>query len=81
MALGSIHRASLLLSQSSDNDRSRGLDTKVIALHAYTRAIQQVSDQLENESQPMDILIAVLLLLAYFEVGCNFGMLSLTNLH
>jgi hypothetical protein len=66
VALGTVHRASLLLSQS--HDRWKGLDTKVIALQMYGDALRQVSRQFEKDIEPRDILIAVLLLLAYFEV-------------
>jgi hypothetical protein len=73
-ALGSLHRASLLLvaggSEKNDNAKSRGADTKVTALQTYTMAIQGLSRRLKSKSEPpsSDIVIAVLLLLAYFEV-------------
>ncbi|KAK7883429.1 hypothetical protein LTR67_011251 [Exophiala xenobiotica] len=74
-ALGSLHRASLLLvaggsdENENENAKSRGADTKVTALQTYTMAIQGLSRRLKSKSDPpsSDIVIAVLLLLAYFE--------------
>jgi hypothetical protein len=76
-ALGSLHRASLLLvaggsdENENENAKSRGADTKVTALQTYTMAIQGLSRRLKSKSDPpsSDIVIAVLLLLAYFEVS------------
>lgn len=70
MALGGLHRGILLLSTSSENDRNRGLDTKVIALQSYTKALQELSEQLPEAEKSLDILVGVFVLLAYFEV-CN----------
>lgn len=67
-ALGSLHRASLLLAGSEENAKTRGADTKVTALQTYTMAIQGLSRQLKSEPPSSDLVIAVLLLLAYFEV-------------
>ncbi|KAL6241784.1 hypothetical protein RBB50_011317 [Rhinocladiella similis] len=67
IALGSLHRASLLLARSEDNARSRGAHTKVTALQTYTMAIEGLSRQLKSQPPAPDVLVAVLLLLAYFE--------------
>lgn len=69
VALGSMHRATLLLSQQSENDRHRGLDTKVIAIRAYANALQGVSDNLAYDQIPMALLLGVLILFAYVEVN------------
>lgn len=69
IALGSLHRASLLLARSEDNARSRGAHTKVTALQTYTMAIEGLSRQLKSQPPAPDVLVAVLLLLAYFEVS------------
>lgn len=68
-ALGGIHRATLLMSTSLENDSDRGLDVKVIAAQGYTDALQRLSEQLREAEQSMDILVGCLLLLAYFEVS------------
>lgn len=67
LALGTVHRASLLLSQPYE--RWKGLDTKVIALQMYGDALQQLSAEFRNGKRCMDIQVGVLLLLVYFEVG------------
>lgn len=74
VALGSMHRATLLLSQQGENDRHRGLDTKVIAIRAYANALQGVSDNLASNQISMALLLGVLILFAYVEVK-----LSTTN--
>lgn len=68
VALGSMHRATLLLSQQTENDRHRGLDTKVIAIRAYANALQGVSDNLARNQISMALLLGVLILFAYVEV-------------
>lgn len=67
-ALGSLHRAFLLMSRADDMERTRGADGRVLALQTYTLAIQGLSRHLQTKSPSMDIVIAVVLLLAYFEV-------------
>ena len=67
-ALGTMHRAVLLLSQANENDRSRGLDSKVMAVQWYIKALQSLSENLEDARKYPDIMVGVLLLLAYFEV-------------
>lgn len=67
VALGTMHRAVLLLSKP--NDKWRGLDTKVIAFQAYGNALRQISGLYgKYNSQYLEMMIAVLLLLTYFEV-------------
>ncbi|KAJ5305185.1 CAAX prenyl protease 1 [Penicillium atrosanguineum] len=79
VALGSMHRATLLLSQQSENDRHRGLDTKVIAIRAYANALQGVSDNLACDQIPMALLLGVLILFAYVE--CFDGNVPATMRH
>lgn len=67
-SLGSMHRAVLMMSMPGENDQDRGLDTKVIAIQAYTFAIQELSRNFEEAKKTQDILIATLILMAYFEV-------------
>lgn len=71
-ALGSMHRAALLLAMPGENDRSRGLDTKVIAVQTYIRALESLSSQIDEAKASPDMLIAVLELLAYFEACSIF---------
>ncbi|KAJ5898772.1 hypothetical protein N7495_003516 [Penicillium taxi] len=78
-ALGSMHRATLLLSQQSENDRHRGLDTKVIAIQAYANALQGVSDHLASNQISMALLLGVLILFAYVE--CFDGNVPATMRH
>lgn len=68
VALGTMHRSALLLSKP--NDKWRGLDTKVIGFNAYGNALKQISGQ-SGDGNPRDpeMLIAVLILLTYFEVS------------
>lgn len=68
VALGSMHRAILLLSQQGGNDCQRGLDTKIIAIQTYVRALEGVSDDLERTTNPSPLAIGVLVLMAYIEV-------------
>jgi hypothetical protein len=71
VALGTMHRAVLLLSKH--NDKWRGLDTKVIAFQAYGNVLRQISGLYGQHSSPhLEMMIAVLLLLTYFEVT-HFG--------
>jgi hypothetical protein len=67
LALGTVHRASLFLSQPYE--RWKGLDTKVRALQTYGDALQRLSAEFRNGKQCRDIQVGVLLLLVYFEVG------------
>lgn len=68
VAWGTMHRAVLLLSKP--NDKWRGLDTKVIAFQAYGNALRQISGLYEyNDSRCTEMMIAVHLLLTYFEVS------------
>lgn len=66
-ALGSMHRATLLLSQGSEDDGNRGLDTKVIACQAYSRALQGFS----NADKTTICFVGVIILCAYFEVNSS----------
>jgi hypothetical protein len=68
VALGSMHRATLLSSQQCENDRHQGLDTKVTAIRAYANALQGVSDNLASNQISMALLLGVLILFAYVEV-------------
>lgn len=64
-ALGSMHRAVLMLSQRTENDQNQGLDTKVIACQAYTKALQKMANVEKNTFS----FVAVAVLCAYFEVN------------
>jgi hypothetical protein len=64
-----MHRAALLLSTLSKNDRHRGLDTRVIAAQAYVRVVQHFSNSLKEAEKSPHVLVAVLILLTYFEVS------------
>ncbi|KFY43313.1 hypothetical protein V495_04018 [Pseudogymnoascus sp. VKM F-4514 (FW-929)] len=67
VALGTMHRATLLLSQHGKNDRDRGLDTKIIAIQTYIRALEGVSHHLTHTSNPAPLAVGVLVLMAYIE--------------
>lgn len=63
-----------MIAMLGENDQNRGLDTKVIAVQAYTKALQELSGCLDEAEKSLDILTAVLVLMAYFEVsGVNWG--------
>ncbi|KAL7947558.1 hypothetical protein V8C42DRAFT_288913 [Trichoderma barbatum] len=66
-SLGSMHRAMLMMSMPGKNDQDRGLDTKVIAIQSYTFALQELSRNFEEAKKMQDVLIATLILMAYFE--------------
>ncbi|RFU80204.1 hypothetical protein TARUN_2014 [Trichoderma arundinaceum] len=66
-SLGSMHRAILMMSMPGENDQDRGLDTKVIAIQSYTFTLQELSRCFEDAKKMQDILIATLILMAYFE--------------
>jgi hypothetical protein len=67
-----MHRAALMISMLGENDQNRGLDTKVIAVQSYTQALQELSGCLDEAEKSLDILTAVLVLMAYFEVRAVF---------
>jgi len=69
VALGSMHRAALLLSQQGGNDRDRGLDTKIVAIQIYIRALEGVSGDLARTQTPAPLAVGVLVLMAYIEVS------------
>ncbi|EHK47733.1 uncharacterized protein TrAtP1_012116 [Trichoderma atroviride] len=66
-ALGSMHRAVLMMSMPGDSDQDRGLDTKVIAIQSYTFALQELSRNLEDAKKTQEVFIATIILMAYFE--------------
>lgn len=70
IALGTIHRAALLKSEPDANARNRSLDTSVIAEQAYTQALQESSQIFGDPGSLNEVHVAVILLLAYFEVWC-----------
>ncbi|KAK6446731.1 hypothetical protein FP744_10002981 [Trichoderma asperellum] len=60
------------MSMPGESDQDRGLDTKVIAIQAYTFALQELSQYLEEAKKTQDVFIAALILMAYFECfSCN----------
>lgn len=67
VALGSMHRATLLLSQQGPSDRDRGLDTKIVAIQTYIRALEGVSGDLTRTQHPSPLAVGVLVLMAYIE--------------
>ena len=68
VALGGMHRATLLLSQQTGNDRNHGFDTKITAIRMYSNALKGVSDSLASTQVSMALLLGVLILFAYVEV-------------
>ncbi len=56
-----------MMSTPSNNDTSRGLDSKVIAVRTYTEALQRISE-LSQENKTSDIFVGAFVMLAYFEV-------------
>jgi hypothetical protein len=69
VALGCMHRATLLLSQQTESDRDHGFSTKVIAIQMYSNALKGVSDSLASTQISMALLLGVLILFAYVEVS------------
>ncbi|PLB50080.1 hypothetical protein P170DRAFT_356039 [Aspergillus steynii IBT 23096] len=67
VALGSMHRAALLLSQPGGTNRDRGLDTKIIAIQTYIRALEGISGDLTLPKNPAPLAVGVLVLMAYIE--------------
>jgi hypothetical protein len=63
VSLGGIHRAVLMLSQPDEVDRTRGVDTKVLAVQTYTRALQRLSGYLAK-SDSVVISVGALVLFA-----------------
>lgn len=68
VALGCMHRATLLLSQQTESDRAHGFDAKVTAIQMYSNALKGVSDSLASTQISMALLLGVLILFAYVEV-------------
>ncbi|RJE25705.1 GAL4 [Aspergillus sclerotialis] len=79
VALGCMHRATLLLSQQTENDRDHGFGAKVIALQMYSNALKGVSDSLASTQISMALLLGVLILFAYVE--CFDGNVPATIRH
>lgn len=69
VSLGTLHRATLLNSLDGDNDRSRGLDTQVIAVQTYIHALQGLAQEFNEIKKNPSILSGTLILFAYFEVS------------
>ena len=69
VALGTMHRSTLLLSQLDDNDRHRGQDTKIIAIQTYIRALEGLSSELADAINPTPLALGVLVLMAYIEAS------------
>lgn len=77
VALGCMHRATLLLSQQTESDRDHGFDTKVSAIQMYSNALKGVSDSLASTQISMPLLLGVLILFAYTEVRTHHrGLLT-----
>ncbi|KAJ5088911.1 hypothetical protein N7456_012527 [Penicillium angulare] len=68
VALGSVHRASLLLSQKVINYREHGLDIKIAAIQTYIRALEGLSMELCDAQSPTPLVVGILVLMAYIEV-------------
>lgn len=68
LAIGAMHRATLLACQHRDLQGAAQM--KVLGLKSYGKTLQMLPSHLGSTSVP-DILaiMAVLMLLAYFEVG------------
>jgi len=68
MAIGGAHRAILLMSSPNDIDQEGGIDNKVTAVQAYTKALQGLSAHLEENGGSPELFVGALLLLTWFEV-------------
>jgi hypothetical protein len=68
-ALGSLHRAVLMASVPQEIDQKSGLDIKITAVQIYTQALQELSNDLDRAKKTPKMLVAVLSLMAYFEVS------------
>lgn len=67
VALGTLHRASLLMFNADENSKIRSLDTCVIAEQFYLNVLQELR-LLDDPSSLNEAQIAAALLLAYYEV-------------
>lgn len=67
-ALGSMHRAVLMMSMPEEIDQKGGTDLRVTTIQVYTQALQELSIQLNEAKKTPRLLVAVLCLMAYFEV-------------
>lgn len=68
MAIGGAHRAILMMSSMDETDREGGVDNKVTAVQAYTKALQGLSAHLDEAGRSPELFVAALLLLTWFEV-------------
>lgn len=68
VALGNGHRAALMAISNDKCDQANGLHMKITAVQLYTQALQNLAKNLEEAKQRPVILVAVLCLMAYFEV-------------
>lgn len=69
VALGNSHRAALMTTSDNERDQANGLDMKITAVQLYTQALQELAKHLEESKQTPVLLVAVLCLMAYFEVS------------
>lgn len=68
VSLGSLHRAALMTTSGDERDNNNGLDIKITAVQTYIQALQELSKYLEEARRTPKVLVAVLCLMAYFEV-------------
>jgi hypothetical protein len=69
IALGNVHRAALLTVSKDVEDRANSLSTKITAVQIYIEALEALSRSLEEAGNHPVLLVAVLALMAYFEVS------------
>lgn len=68
ISLGNVHRASLLAVSEDEGDQASSLSTKITAVQTYIEALEALSRSLDEAGNRPVLLVAVLALMAYFEV-------------
>jgi hypothetical protein len=67
-ALGNLHRGVVMMAAPEEIVQQNGLTEKLNAVRQYTQALQELSSHLDGAKDAPEVLIAVLCLMAYFEV-------------
>jgi hypothetical protein len=68
-SLGNLHRAVNLMTAREDAVQQSGLNEKLSAVQQYTQALQELANHLDDAKCIPEVLVGVLCLMAYIEVG------------
>lgn len=78
-SLGNLHRAVIMLAAQDETVQHSGLNEKLSAVQQYTQALQELASNLHDAKRIPEVLVGVLCLMAYFEVGFQEAMICTRN--